>query len=119
MFSKHKPHASRRKGLKMAFFVAGDLDQLILTFKLVRASDQASLPCKFDPRYFIHKQKTTHLRRQKQNLPQFTACAVRQLLGFSGRSSILKGGSSGYLEVRKSLGKVPIMGLGAKFPRSW
>jgi len=31
------------------------------------------------PRYFIHKQKTTDWRRQKQNLLQFTACGNQQV----------------------------------------
>jgi len=58
------------------------LSLVTLTFKLIRATNQTCFPCKFraypfrgSPRYFIHKQKSTNWQRQKQNLPQFTACS--------------------------------------------
>ena len=54
---------------------------MTLTFKLVRTRKQTSSVWIWHksvqqfPRYFIHKQKTTDWRRQKQKLPQFTACS--------------------------------------------
>ena len=54
---------------------------LTLTFKLVRVRDQTRLPCKFGANPFSSSgdisytnKKTTDWRRQKQNLPKFTAC---------------------------------------------
>jgi len=53
-----------------------------LIFKLFRATDHTRLPCEFGANRFSgsrdisctsNKQKTTDWRRQKQNLPQFTA----------------------------------------------
>ena len=56
-------------------FVPGDID-----FKLVEARDQIRLPCEFGANLFSGSWdisytniKTTDWRRQKQNLPQFTA----------------------------------------------
>jgi len=70
-FTKHKPHAGGLKDRKMPFSPWWPWPS---TSKLVQARDQTCLPCEFGAnpyscsRYFIHK------RRQKRNLPQFTAC---------------------------------------------
>ena len=63
----------------------GDLDIWPLTFHCDLQTRPSEGPNTFSvwiwrksvqqfPKYFIHKQKTTDWRRQKQNLPQFTAC---------------------------------------------
>jgi len=83
---KHKQHAGRRKGRKGRFCpwwpwpLTFDLD---LQTRPIDGPNTSSLwiwrkSVQRFPRYFIHKQKNTDWRRQKQNLPQFTAvhCAV-------------------------------------------
>jgi len=68
----------------MPFFVPGDLDlwPLTLTFKLIRARDQARLRFCMNlaqirsavPEIFHTQTKNSDWRRKKQNLPQFTVC---------------------------------------------
>ena len=58
------------KGPKNAVVVPGDLD---LQTHPSEGPNTSSVWI-WRNRYFIHKQKNTDWRRQKQNLPQFTAC---------------------------------------------
>jgi len=75
MFTKHKLQAPERD--EKCRFCPWWPWPLTMTIKLVRARDQ---PCEFGANPFSgsrdisHTPKTTDWRRQKQNLPQFTAC---------------------------------------------
>ena len=79
MFTKYKPHAGCRKAGKFHFCHWWPW-LLTLTFKLVWARDQTRFPCEFGANPFSgsrdisYTNKKTDWRRQKQNLPQFTAC---------------------------------------------
>ena len=89
---------------------------MTLTFKLVRARDQTRLPCECcaNPmsgfRDISHPNKN-HRGRQKQNLPQFTACgkygltnhsrfAIKSISAFS---TVIKAAGDVTLEVCKLL----------------
>jgi len=79
----NRTHAAERD--KNAVFVHGDLDlwPLTLTFKLIQARGQTRLPCEvgaipFSGSRDISYTRNTDWRRQKQNLPQFTACGKKE-----------------------------------------
>ena len=82
-FTEHKLHADCQKGRKMLFFVPGDLD-LDLQTRPSEGPNMSSMWiwCKTVQQFqrcFMQKQKATDWRRQKQNLPQFTACSNKAL----------------------------------------
>jgi len=74
-------HTQADKRAKNAIFVPGDLDILIMTFKLIWARAQTRFRWEFganpfsgSPRYFINKQKMSQIVPKKQNRMQFSAC---------------------------------------------
>jgi len=87
-------HARRRNGWKMPFLSLVTLTVDLQT-RLSEGPNTSSVWIRHTSvqrlrRYFVHKQKTTEWRCQKQNLPQFTACDKNWAIDWQKTTAILR-----------------------------
>ena len=68
-FTKHDPHAGRRKGRKCRFCPWWPWP-LTLTFKLIRARNQTCLPCEFGANSFSGSRDISHTNKKSQTAPK-------------------------------------------------